>query len=1551
MKRNFLFTQAPFKNAPSGGRFGKQGKSSFSVLPRPLAGAFYKYDPSLHVETSQENSAIDLEIQSTPKKSLFVPKHFYFPSEDQTVERWRCSNCGTNNEFDPTYAKPCTGCAAAQPLLTAGLSLSLSRNIWICVHCLGFNRLNPQLRRRCFWCKKRWIEAQFSDGVKQVVAEAALRADTWTCPRCAHSNPRLANQVGAVNRTSAGVRICQRCQHSISSLSDNDAMRRVERMDGDVGSSSPSSIELPSPETLRLVAEDWAAKNRPPPPLDPIDPSIIAAYRVERLLTAVQTRLNYAWLAAACRVLLGEISIEKKLARQDATRSIILAQPQWLSQIELLTTWGLLTPHDPGRHGAPRHYCRYNATMKNEKVMRVIFDSTALNRAQIEPPAIGNMKLDTLKRAVFGEPIFNETVQGSNIKCSFMESPPAVWAVSGDLRHYFYQLPLPDNLKADFVITYDGVNKFVPAAVPAGWKWSSWLAANMTVGVVLYREAGESRLGVHSIAQLRQTNPADLASSFDRNKCGRMVAKAHKTPDQRAEVMLLDESVPCAKDDVKSYRAVEEAAQSLNGKTPQHIPLFVRIVTHSRLPQKNIRASSYAHVGDVFCYVDNVIVVVRGLRRGFQWVRGHGNQRSRTKHKKKFGEMFRDAWYERLQRNARALNVRFKFLDRSTSRLPDENAVPGKINSMPVNQKAKVNGRGRKNKHSRDKLSNAQTYRQNEHADSQIVCECDRILHGEPYFEALGMGFGPRGIRMELSKAKAKQIDIAPLLAASVSYGQDLAATKPKAALEVQDSMGNVSLIALPQASDTIVPNISTPSSYNPCIVTPRYVVRAIGRVMWQQMMLWGTPRQELADLAEVRTFVWPSSSSSQHRQHAINHLYKMGLIDETETSEEQLQQGGGWDDPLVLPPVHVITLLRYCQIFNANPFRYPTFVNHDGNSSTGFEGEATEDGKISRGVDERLQQSYLHMVVHTAVCVNGSFFSVVKEIKELESDCSQRKESYHRNGDKLARTMMSLTLHHGCGSLLNGIHEQQYSAPFFTVKDFSEDALRSAADLPSQHSQTSGVCHVGCLLKASRVVSHKKESVHQEKGSLKQKAGKHQPRLNDRNNNRLAALCTIAAMTKGRGRPRKKGTDPFQGHQLVRLRFRIRINRPRQDSETCRPLSTENNTSNDIVAPSEEARSTYLTTQTATIAIQTVVNTFLHDMRQQLQQTEERVAIRRNGAKKTKKKETETMNMKVVCRRPINLCITTNDEQCWLLFEEERLRCQQRQQQQAEDDDTGVIDVYDGNMESDPVLAGLKQKTVSNSVSTELQKTVQDIFRSLDEVQLKHTYEPISATEKKGQQRTPAVRLKVLLSPSLTTEPMNARSCPASMGSNRVGNPSLPPPYGAYSHLDFAATRQHHPIIEYLLLRNKKQKQDQGGDSTSISSLLQDSDQVSGASSDHDALQTAIKRYEKLQRCNIASEALSYWLSVAEKANTRSAYAKAKQTRNTGKRGPKITFKQSSKFTAENAVGCITTMLDIRNGQRDVHGIQVLERLRSADENERDDELCCVSATVPLRL
>ena len=133
---------------------------------------------------------------------------------------------------------------------------------------------------------------------------------------------------------------------------------------------------------------------------------------------------------------------------------------------------------------------RYFPTPKDEKWMRAIFDTYAINLYGLDPPHFGLLsapEMIDLIRALVGN-----------------NAP--VWFVSGDQRHFFYQLKVDNKaLRKWLWVLCDG-QWYNLRMLPMGWRWAPVIAQSAFWMIVARVPPGESSLGLR-IKDLTNVTP------------------------------------------------------------------------------------------------------------------------------------------------------------------------------------------------------------------------------------------------------------------------------------------------------------------------------------------------------------------------------------------------------------------------------------------------------------------------------------------------------------------------------------------------------------------------------------------------------------------------------------------------------------------------------------------------------------------------------------------------------------------------------------------------------------------------------------------------------------------------------------------------------------------------------------------------------------------------------------------------------------------------------------------------------------------------------------
>ena len=151
--------------------------------------------------------------------------------------------------------------------------------------------------------------------------------------------------------------------------------------------------------------------------------------------------------------------------------------------IGLLTTWALMEACGKGEIAT---FGKYFQVPKGEHFWRVIVDARTAGRLCFHPPPVNFPHLRTLLTEV--------------ASLIFLGS---MWAVTGDWKYWFYQIPINDSLKRRFGIQVsdpDDPTKTIfrrMRCLPMGWPWSPRIAQCIGWLVILHREKDAENLGVH----------------------------------------------------------------------------------------------------------------------------------------------------------------------------------------------------------------------------------------------------------------------------------------------------------------------------------------------------------------------------------------------------------------------------------------------------------------------------------------------------------------------------------------------------------------------------------------------------------------------------------------------------------------------------------------------------------------------------------------------------------------------------------------------------------------------------------------------------------------------------------------------------------------------------------------------------------------------------------------------------------------------------------------------------------------------------------------------
>jgi hypothetical protein len=166
-------------------------------------------------------------------------------------------------------------------------------------------------------------------------------------------------------------------------------------------------------------------------------------------------------------------SIERSSKRTD---------DQFNVSILKLIDWGVLEPW-PAK--PPRALCKYFEVRKTEN-NRAIGDARTANLLFRRPPAVG---LPFLPRVL-----------------NLMHKIGVKFFVTGDWRHYFYQIAITDELSRFFEIN-SGFLQAQFKVLPMGFAWSPFVAQALGWSIILAREDNQSSLGVDEEVTRRENIP------------------------------------------------------------------------------------------------------------------------------------------------------------------------------------------------------------------------------------------------------------------------------------------------------------------------------------------------------------------------------------------------------------------------------------------------------------------------------------------------------------------------------------------------------------------------------------------------------------------------------------------------------------------------------------------------------------------------------------------------------------------------------------------------------------------------------------------------------------------------------------------------------------------------------------------------------------------------------------------------------------------------------------------------------------------------------------
>ncbi len=196
--------------------------------------------------------------------------------------------------------------------------------------------------------------------------------------------------------------------------------------------------------------------------VDPIDPSLVAGARIKELADAVGAA--GPWLADSLATLRGAKPWPKRKCPERAPR--VFTAPQALRP----EVWSQIQPIMAGLARRSEKGCVAGLFLvdKKQDVKRVIIDARPAN-AILEPlDGLRLFSLDNLVRAA---------KRGAGRE--------RMGVFTADFRHFFYQLPVPKNLKPYFVVIGPDGSRVAPIALPMGLHGSPVLAQSVSIAAVL----------------------------------------------------------------------------------------------------------------------------------------------------------------------------------------------------------------------------------------------------------------------------------------------------------------------------------------------------------------------------------------------------------------------------------------------------------------------------------------------------------------------------------------------------------------------------------------------------------------------------------------------------------------------------------------------------------------------------------------------------------------------------------------------------------------------------------------------------------------------------------------------------------------------------------------------------------------------------------------------------------------------------------------------------------------------------------------------------------
>ena len=204
-------------------------------------------------------------------------------------------------------------------------------------------------------------------------------------------------------------------------------------------------------------------------PLDPIDPDLVGACRVKGVIRSAHECGFECLLPGLCFLeeqndkkqsklshgVLSDLRKATQSRHHNQNRRIVATRAQYQRHFDSLLECGVLAK---ATH-MPSFFSSYFAVRKSAKSSRSIFNGRRLSSMGPPPPSIN------LPSLIDFCPLIDE----------FLRSNERVYAHSGDLRHWFHQLPLPTKWHPFFGLRL-GRQDFTWCVLPMGWAYSPYVA-------------------------------------------------------------------------------------------------------------------------------------------------------------------------------------------------------------------------------------------------------------------------------------------------------------------------------------------------------------------------------------------------------------------------------------------------------------------------------------------------------------------------------------------------------------------------------------------------------------------------------------------------------------------------------------------------------------------------------------------------------------------------------------------------------------------------------------------------------------------------------------------------------------------------------------------------------------------------------------------------------------------------------------------------------------------------------------------------------------------